>query len=309
MQENPPFFSIILPTFNRAENIDIAVQSVVKQSFTDWELIIVDDGSTDDTKERISKYTDDKRVKYFHQYNRERSNARNSGIRHSEGKYICFIDSDDEFLENHLSVFYNNIERDKTGLWFTKTYIRDNKGEPLIKIVPPIKSMNIFAFIMHYTFTPINVCMDKAVLEKVNFDEKLSFGEDLDLWLRIAAAGYCINEINEATAIYNSREDMFGTNAGKYLNSYKIIFRKGELKKFLPENKKNMLFSKCYFFLSLNYEKERIFGKMYFSIIKSFILFPKGYNNKTNKILLVLFLYNLPVAGNMIKFIKTKFLS
>lgn len=310
MPEALPFFSIILPAYNRADTIDVPVRSVLRQTFIDWELIFVDDGSTDDTKLKMTGYLTDQRIKYFYQSNKERSSARNTGIEKACGKYICFIDSDDEYLEDHLTVFYDKIMSDDKNdqLLFTKTLIKSTGGELSVKPVPSINSLNKFAFLMHYTFTPINVCIDKNILKKNKFDERLNFGEDLDLWLRIAAEGYRLVEIDHATAIYHADEDMFGRHAPQYRKSYKFIFARPELKSLLPCGKKNMLFSKCFFFQSLTYEKERSLLKMYISIIKSFVMFPRGYNNKTNKILLVLFLYNIPVIGEFMRFVKTKFI-
>jgi len=298
-----PFFSIILPTYNRANTINKPIESVIRQTYLDWELIIVDDGSSDNTKNVISKYLDDNRIKYFFQTNKERSAARNFGIINAKGKYICFIDSDDTYLDNHLNIFFKNITENGNpiGLFFTKTLLSLADNNLIIKPVPSITSLNKFSFLMHYTFTPINVCISKPILDKIKFDERINFGEDMDLWLRIVSQNYPLIEINEATAIYNAREDMFGSNADKYLLFYKIIFNKPELKKHLPGDKKHMLLSKCYFHLALKFEKEKKILKMYISIIKSFILFPKGYNNKNNKVLFVMFLYHLPLFGYIIK--------
>ena len=85
-------FSIILPTFNRAHMIHEAIKSVFNQTYKNWELIIVDDGSTDKTKEVIDKYIEkDKRVRYLYQKNKERSAARNNGIKNAKGDCICFL--------------------------------------------------------------------------------------------------------------------------------------------------------------------------------------------------------------------------
>ena len=89
-------FSIILPTFNRSVLITKAIESVINQTYTNWELIIIDDGSTDNTKSVLENYLSDSRIKYFFQENQERSVARNNGIKRAKGDYICFLDSDDE---------------------------------------------------------------------------------------------------------------------------------------------------------------------------------------------------------------------
>ena len=103
------FFSIIIPTYNRKALLQKAIQSVQQQSEVNWEIIVVDDGSTDGTQEMIQAYSSEK-ISYFHQENQERSAARNLGIRHASGQYICFLDDDDYFLEQHLTVLKERIQ-------------------------------------------------------------------------------------------------------------------------------------------------------------------------------------------------------
>ena len=96
------FFSVIIPTYNRAGLIGKAIDSVLAQTFADWELLIIDDGSTDNTRQIVEAYTD-RRVKYIYQENAERSAARNNGVAQAAGKYICFLDSDDYCLPDRLA--------------------------------------------------------------------------------------------------------------------------------------------------------------------------------------------------------------
>jgi glycosyltransferase involved in cell wall biosynthesis len=96
-----PFFSIIIPTYNRAHCITIAIQSVLDQQFQDFEIIVVDDGSTDETNKIVPRIND-VRIKYLRKLNEERSIARNTGILKAEGKYVTFLDSDDFYYPNHL---------------------------------------------------------------------------------------------------------------------------------------------------------------------------------------------------------------
>ena len=109
-----PFFSIIIPTYNREEYISTAIQSIKNQSFKNWELIIIDDGSTDNTQGIVQEYLSDSRVRYFYQKNQERSASRNNGIKHSNGNWICFLDSDDYYHETHLQRFKDLIDKNKS---------------------------------------------------------------------------------------------------------------------------------------------------------------------------------------------------
>ncbi len=98
-----PDISIIMPTRNRAHLLENAVQSVISQSFKSWELIIVDDGSTDNTFETLDPYLGRfSNIRYMKHKNRKAALSRNAGIQASFGRYITFLDSDDHYLENHL---------------------------------------------------------------------------------------------------------------------------------------------------------------------------------------------------------------
>src|SRR5262249_4967223 len=112
-----PLVSVILPTYNRADTIPRAIESVRNQTLQDWELLVVDDGSTDNTAELVTAlYASDPRVKLIRQENQGVSGARNTGMRASAGKYLAFIDSDDEFLPHHLEL----------GSAFLETHSKEN---------------------------------------------------------------------------------------------------------------------------------------------------------------------------------------
>jgi glycosyltransferase involved in cell wall biosynthesis len=97
-----PFFSVIITTYNRKMLLKRALQSLIQQTETDWEAIIIDDGSTDNTESEIKPFLNDNRLQFIYQKNTGYSLAKNSGIFLSKGKYITFLDSDDEYLLNHL---------------------------------------------------------------------------------------------------------------------------------------------------------------------------------------------------------------
>ncbi|TAK34595.1 MAG: glycosyltransferase family 2 protein, partial [Saprospiraceae bacterium] len=97
-----PAVSVIIPTYNRAKTIERAIDSVLNQTFSDLELIVVDDCSTDFTVDVIKQYTDERLIYIRHENNRGEGGARNTGIRNSRAKYIAFLDSDDEWFPNKL---------------------------------------------------------------------------------------------------------------------------------------------------------------------------------------------------------------
>lgn len=112
---NNPFFTVIIPLYNKENHILCSVNSVLNQSCNDFELIIVNDGCTDDSIQRIEKIKCDPRVEIITQKNKGRCIARNTGIENSKGKWICFLDADDEFLEDHFKtlkkLISNNNQR------------------------------------------------------------------------------------------------------------------------------------------------------------------------------------------------------
>lgn len=102
-----PFFSVIITTYNRPKKLIRAVQSVLDQTYKDFELIIVNDGSQSDYTEVINYIEPYSQIRYFFKENEERSVARNYGVDKANGKFICFLDDDDYYLPNHLQVFYH----------------------------------------------------------------------------------------------------------------------------------------------------------------------------------------------------------
>lgn len=107
-----PFFSIVIPVYNRRNFIVRTIDSVLNQTFLNFEIIVVDDGSTDNSKELIlNKYSNESRIKYFFKLNEERGAARNFGFKLATGTFVVFLDSDDIYLNNHLQVLYNYVSK------------------------------------------------------------------------------------------------------------------------------------------------------------------------------------------------------
>ena len=181
------FFSIIIPTYNRADLLPETIRSVQNQTFMDWECIVVDDGSTDNTRQIVEEIIkSDSRIKYIYQENAERSAARNNGIRNSSGDYICFLDSDDHFLNNHLQELKNVIEtkENKTCMIVNEMQIVDENR--IEKSNLPELTQNLIEYLYVNPLTPSRVCIHSKILEKEKFDEDIVIVEDRILWMRIA---------------------------------------------------------------------------------------------------------------------------
>jgi len=133
-----PFFSIVIPTYNRADLIMETIDSVLSQTFDDFEIIVVDDGSTDDTKMILEqKFNQDTRSHYYFQENSERGVARNYGVSKTQGEFIVFLDSDDMMKPEHLASLKNAIDSNPTvNLLATNfEFLQDDKLNPANRIL------------------------------------------------------------------------------------------------------------------------------------------------------------------------------
>jgi glycosyltransferase involved in cell wall biosynthesis len=192
-----PFFSIILPTYNRASFLTRSIGSVMKQDFQDWELIVIDDGSTDHTKEVVNSFKD-QRIKYFYQENSERSAARNNGINQAQGAWLCFLDSDDEYSTIHLSILLEFIQKENLSLGLIATGLLIDNGNLSIKKDFLDLQANLLEEIGRKFLLPSQVCVHQTILSNEKFDARFRLWEDTHLWLRIAAQ-YPMYQIDQYT--------------------------------------------------------------------------------------------------------------
>lgn len=125
-----PEISIIIPVYNVEHYLDRCINSVLNQSFKNFELILINDGSTDNSLNICSKYADiDKRVRLISQINKGQGAARNTGLKYAKGNYICFIDSDDFIEKNYLSTLFNNIEKSDSDISACEYYLTNDVGK------------------------------------------------------------------------------------------------------------------------------------------------------------------------------------
>jgi len=181
-----PFFSVIIPTYNRAGFILKTIQSVLSQQFENFEVLIVDDGSTDNTQE-VVQTIHDARVSYFKKENAERAAARNFGVDKSKGTYINFLDSDDLLLPNHLSDAYEFILSNNPDV-FHLGYVIEEASSGKVKL--PKKVTNINKQILRGNLLSCNGVFIRTQIARQNrFNETraLSSLEDWELWIRLAA--------------------------------------------------------------------------------------------------------------------------
>ena len=187
---NEPLVSIVTATYNMAHFIDAVMESITKQTYENWQHIIIDDGSEDDTSGCIKKYLHDERIEYYYQENAGQTTAKNNGIKKAKGKYICFLDGDNiwelDKLQKQIDTFANISERYK--IIFTEQLYIDGEGNKIF--TPEIKrySGRISAELLFENFVTFNtvmvnrICFDELGL----FDENLQRSIDYELWLRFS---------------------------------------------------------------------------------------------------------------------------
>jgi glycosyltransferase involved in cell wall biosynthesis len=293
---NRPFFSIIIPLYNREKKIAKAIQSVLNQTFQDFELIVVDDCSLDNSVQIVLAFQEkDSRIKYLkNELNLERCETRNKGILAAQGDYICFLDSDDYHLPNHLETFYKRIQLEQypKGFFFSSSWNETENGIRSERTCPPVGFLNMYHYFLNYTVNPQRWCVESTVAKTILFDPQIVICEDMDFSLRIVEKGYPIFQILDRTTVYVAAEDSFthgdSNKWEKELFYLKRIFKKPKLKKKLPKKDKNRLLSICYYFLA---QKQFIKLERWHTTnfcIMSIVLYPKGYKERVFKDLLVM---------------------
>jgi len=195
--------SVIIPAYNQSHYLGEAIQSVIDQTYPDFELIVVDDGSTDKTAQVACSFLDP-RVHYIHQENRGLSAARNTGILRSTGEYLTFLDSDDLFVADKLETLLNAMQRDPSlGLVAGQTILIDENALPLGKIFDTPLPENPVHFLL---WNPISICsmmMHRDWQQKVGlFDENLRAYEDWDMYLRLARVGCSMGWVPHPVSLY-----------------------------------------------------------------------------------------------------------
>ena len=237
-----PFFSIIIPLYNKEEHIVNTLQSVFDQNYDDYEIIIINDGSTDTSHQLVSNIENDK-IRYFLTKNNGVSSARNYGIKKAIGKLVAFLDADDYWYPNHLEIIsqlYNKFP--KAGLYATSYTKKFNQKSIFLASFKNIIADSSSFIIVDDYFESSSIdaiafssacAIPISVLTSMNgFDTTITHGEDTDLWVRIALQ-YQIAFATFVTASHN----LNATNRSKDVD----IMRKEFLNfsKFEKEEKHN----------------------------------------------------------------------
>lgn len=254
--------SVIIPTYNRAEYLQLAISSVLNQSFRDFEIIVVDDASTDNTAKVAQVYGN--KIKYIrHKDNLERGVARNTGIKNASGDMVAFLDSDDMWESRHLEVCLNAFKYfPAAGVAYSGSYLIDSRGFILGKLVfNPSHGYVLRKMVANYSFGGCNAssCLVKKEIFKqsgyFNEDRKLSGSEDWEMWARLAAITQFISS-NKYTAKVRFHEGKSSINAEKMAKSMQLalnlIYQNSAIGPNLA-SVKNKAFSSLYCAIAINF--------------------------------------------------------
>ncbi len=202
-----PDISVIMPTLNRARHLERAVQSVLAQSYHNWELIIVDDGSTDNTFDTLNQYIlRYPNIRYMKQSNRKAALARNGGIQASFGRYITFLDSDDHYLENHLETRITLVEEMQNVSLLSGGFLCD-EAIMVKNCYHPDRLIGIRECILCGTLFGKR----ELFIDLEGFSD-MEYAEDTDLWER-ASKRFSVKKIEDPkTYVYQRADDSITLN-------------------------------------------------------------------------------------------------
>ena len=209
-----PSVSVIIPTYKHRQYVTQAVESVLAQTYKNFEIIVVDDGSTDGTQDILAPFLD--RIHYIYQSNQGLSAARNTGIHSSQGQYIAFLDADDLWLPEKLSLQVEKLDSNpEIGLVYSNMqYLNNSKILPktAFEINPPQKG-KVFNKLFKWNFItmPTVVVRRSSFFERVWFNTSLTSCEDYDAWLRFSI-DHTFDYIDQPLAIYRTGSGHMSSN-------------------------------------------------------------------------------------------------
>jgi glycosyltransferase involved in cell wall biosynthesis len=212
-----PFFTVIIPVFNRAASLSIALRSVLEQSEQDFEVIVVDDGSSDDPAHTVDAL-DDLRIAVVKQENHGGASARNAGIDAAKGEFVAFLDSDDRFLPGHLSAMRMLLADTKDIAGYAPVIVERGGGKTFIK---PPRAIAVGEHMANYVlcdrgFVPTITLVVRAELARqIRYDERLGFAQDTDFCIRLYLAGCRFVMADSPGAVWNDLPDALRVSAGR----------------------------------------------------------------------------------------------
>src|SRR4051812_7142151 len=212
-----PFFSVVIPVYNRAYALGRAARSVLAQSCQDFEIVVVDDGSCDDPAAVVAQLSDS-RITFVRKENGGGGSARNFGIDLARGRFIAPLDSDDEFLPGHLERMKQLLESSTNVVGYARVVVNRGNSRTLLKPPRAIRAgehMATYLFCDRGFVPTITVCVETAVARRVRYHEGLRFGEDTDFAIRLYLEGCRFTMLEEPGAVWHDLYDLDRASANR----------------------------------------------------------------------------------------------
>lgn len=229
MVSNTPLVSVITPTFNSSEFIAETIQSVVAQTYTNWEMIIVDDCSTDNTVEKVKEYQDkDNRIHLYElKQNSGSAIARNTAMDHAEGRYIAFLDSDDLWLPEKLAKQLSFMKEKDIAFSFTKytRILEDGTKTNAVSTTP--ESVNYDDLMKRCVIGCLTVMLDRDKIGEMRM-VNIRTRQDYAFWLQITKKGYLAYGLPEILSEYRLVDNSISSNKWKAAKRNWYVFREIE---------------------------------------------------------------------------------
>ena len=262
--------SVIIPTFNRAHVLGKCIDSVLNQSYQNLEVIIIDDGSTDNTKSVLSHYKD--HIKVIYQNNSGVSSARNTGVANANGKYIAFLDSDDSWHKDKLKIQLEKFENNNIALMACNAELVDITGNKTILYDDSIPEFSILEFFDVYCHPYLgipNVVLLKDVFDEMNgFNEELKTAEDIDLFLRVALK-YNVGLVNNILTEIHVSNDSISAGMDSYIDNIFVLEQLQSNNRLKFKGKEQLV--------------NKVMSKLYNEYARS-LLWSRQYSDATNKL-------------------------
>ncbi len=236
-----PKVSVIIPTYNRSRFLRSAIRSVLNQTYRDFEIVVVDDASTDNTRDVVVDFSDE-RIRYIrHEVNKGCPAARNTGVMNLNGEYIAFLDDDDEWMPEKLQTQVDLLDSSPstTGGVYTASLVVDRSTGMILDQAKPKKSRNLFddLFLENCIRSPSTVLVRKRCFERVGrFDASLGFVDDWDMWIRISKE-FQLEYIKMPLVKYYYHDGQSSTDLGYVARSWEALLKKYE--EYFLLNRKN----------------------------------------------------------------------
>lgn len=223
--------SIIMPAYNNAKYIGKAITSVQEQTYKNWEMIIIDDCSSDDTCSIVQAFLkNDKRIQLFQQKrNMGAGLARTEALKKSEGRYIAYLDADDVWLPEKLEKQITFMEKEHCGFSCVSYEVIDNKGQQMGKKVHMLPEVDYVGFLTNNLLQTVGIMVDTRIVDKKYLVmPDIRRRQDAATWLQVLKAGYKCYGLYDILAQYRRTENSLSSNKIKAVKGVWQLYRKIE---------------------------------------------------------------------------------